>query len=159
MTGYAVTDPFTGQRLRESPTATDAEVQAALARTHAAYRSWGRTTTPADRAAPLGSTMEVYSQELFAPVSVVHRVRSDEEAVRPANDTPYGLSASVHSRDVQRALRVAGQLEVGMVYINGTDASAPEPPFGGVKRSGFGRELGRYGIEEFVNRKLVHVRS
>jgi succinate-semialdehyde dehydrogenase/glutarate-semialdehyde dehydrogenase len=103
-------------------------------------------------------SMDVYRQELFGPVSVVHRVFSDEEAVHVANDSPYGLGASVHSRDTRRALRVAEQLEVGMVYINGVDASAPELPFGGVKRSGFGRELGRYGIEEFVNRKLIFTR-
>jgi len=101
--------------------------------------------------------MAVYYQELFGPVATVFRARSEVEAVAIANDTPFGLGASVHSGDVERAARVAAQITAGMVSINEAGGSAAELPFGGVKRSGIGRELGRYGMEEFVNRKLVRI--
>ena len=74
-----------------------------------------------------------------------------------ANDTPFGLGSYVFSDDPEQALRVADGLDTGMVYVNGVGADGAELPFGGVKRSGFGRELGRYGIEEFVNKKLIRV--
>jgi succinate-semialdehyde dehydrogenase/glutarate-semialdehyde dehydrogenase len=102
--------------------------------------------------------MAVYRQELFGPVAMVFRAGSEAEAVAIANDTPFGLGASVHSGDPERAARVADQLTAGMVSINEAGGSAAELPFGGVKRSGVGRELGRYGMEEFVNRKLVRTR-
>ncbi len=98
---------------------------------------------------------EVFREELFGPVAMVFKVRSEEEAVRLANDTRYGLGSYVFSSDPEQAQRVADQLEVGMVFVNGVSADGVELPFGGVKRSGFGRELGRYGIEEFVNKKLI----
>jgi succinate-semialdehyde dehydrogenase/glutarate-semialdehyde dehydrogenase len=98
---------------------------------------------------------DVYGEELFGPVAMVFKVGSEEEAVRLANDTAYGLGSYVFTTDAEQALRVADQLEVGMVFINGVNADGVELPFGGVKRSGFGRELGRYGIEEFVNKKLI----
>jgi succinate-semialdehyde dehydrogenase/glutarate-semialdehyde dehydrogenase len=103
--------------------------------------------------------MDVYYQELFGPVAMVFRAGSEAEAVAIANDTPFGLGASVHSDDPEAAARVADQLTAGMVSINEAGGSAAELPFGGVKRSGVGRELGRYGMEEFVNRKLVRTRS
>lgn len=103
--------------------------------------------------------MDVYHEELFGPVAVVYRVASEDEAVELANASPYGLGAIVISRDEQKALRVADRLEVGMVFINEVGGEAAELPFGGVKRSGFGRELGRLGIDEFVNKKLIRVKA
>ncbi|MFD2080020.1 succinate-semialdehyde dehydrogenase / glutarate-semialdehyde dehydrogenase [Actinopolymorpha cephalotaxi] len=100
--------------------------------------------------------MRAYTEELFGPVAMVYQVGSEEEAVELANTTPYGLGACVFSDDEQQARRVADRLEAGMVFVNAFVGSAAELPFGGVKRSGFGRELGRYGMEEFVNHKLIH---
>jgi succinate-semialdehyde dehydrogenase/glutarate-semialdehyde dehydrogenase len=94
-------------------------------------------------------------EEFFGPVAMVFRVDSEEEAVRVANQTEFGLGAFVFSTDPEQAMRVASQIESGMVYVNVVDADTAELPFGGVKRSGFGRELGRLGIEEFINRKLI----
>jgi succinate-semialdehyde dehydrogenase/glutarate-semialdehyde dehydrogenase len=99
--------------------------------------------------------MDVFNQELFGPVAVVHRAADEDDAVALANATPFGLGASVHSDDPERAARVADRLDAGMVSINESGGSSAELPFGGVKRSGFGRELGSYGITEFVNHKLV----
>jgi succinate-semialdehyde dehydrogenase/glutarate-semialdehyde dehydrogenase len=99
----------------------------------------------------------IYHQELFGPVAMVFKVDSEDAAVRLANDTPFGLGSYVFTTDSVQAQRVAQRLEVGMVFVNGVGADGAELPFGGVKRSGFGRELGRYGIEEFVNRKLIRV--
>jgi succinate-semialdehyde dehydrogenase/glutarate-semialdehyde dehydrogenase len=98
---------------------------------------------------------DVYTQELFGPVAMVFRARSEEEAVRLANDTPYGLGSYVFTDDPEQAARVADRIEAGMVFVNGVLLDGAELPFGGIKRSGFGRELGRYGIEEFVNKKLI----
>ncbi len=104
------------------------------------------------------ASMDVFDQELFGPVAVVYRVGSADEAVELANATSFGLGASVHSDDAEAALAVADRLESGMVYINENSGTAAELPFGGVKRSGIGRELGRFGMEEFVNKKLVRIR-
>lgn len=101
------------------------------------------------------SEMDVYRQELFGPVAMVFRARSEAEAVAIANDTPFGLGGSMHSDSLERAARVANQPSAGMVHINECGGTAPELPFGGIKRSGVGRELGRYGMEEFANRRLV----
>jgi succinate-semialdehyde dehydrogenase/glutarate-semialdehyde dehydrogenase len=101
--------------------------------------------------------MDVYTEELFGPVAVVYRVEDEEEAVRLANDTPFGLGASVFSADTDRARRVGRQLDVGMVYINAPEGSQADLPFGGVKRSGVGRELGVLGIEEFMNKRIVRL--
>ena len=99
--------------------------------------------------------MRAYHEELFGPVAVVHSVAGEDEAVALANDTPFGLGASVFAADLDRAHRVAARLDAGMVWINRPAASRPELPFGGIKRSGYGRELGAAGIEEFANRKLI----
>ena len=98
---------------------------------------------------------DVYTQELFGPVAMVFRARSEDEAVRLANDTPYGLGSYLFTDDAEQAARVADRIEAGMVFVNGVLLDGAELPFGGIKRSGFGRELGRYGIEEFVNKKLI----
>ena len=85
------------------------------------------------------------------------RTKPEEEAIRLGNDTDFGLGSYVFTDDPDQAMRVADGLDTGMVYVNGVGADSAELPFGGVKRSGFGRELGRYGIEEFVNKKLIRV--
>ncbi|MBW8173057.1 NAD-dependent succinate-semialdehyde dehydrogenase [Ornithinimicrobium sp. Arc0846-15] len=98
---------------------------------------------------------DAFTQELFGPVAMVFKAANEEDAVELANNTPFGLGSYVFTTDAEQAQRVADQIEAGMVFINGIDADGAELPFGGVKRSGFGRELGKYGIEEFVNKKLI----
>ncbi|MEU9821879.1 NAD-dependent succinate-semialdehyde dehydrogenase [Pseudonocardia alni] len=98
--------------------------------------------------------MDAYSEEIFGPVAVVYGVDSVDEAVALANDVDFGLSGSVWSTDADRAREVADHLEVGMAYVNEHGTTLPGLPFGGVKRSGFGRELGRWGMGEFVNTRL-----
>jgi succinate-semialdehyde dehydrogenase / glutarate-semialdehyde dehydrogenase len=98
---------------------------------------------------------EASQEEFFGPVAQVYRVGSEEEAVDLANQTPFGLGSYVMSTDKEQADRVADRIEAGMVYVNLVGADSPELPFGGFKRSGFGRELGRYGADEFVNKKLI----
>ncbi|MGW3094403.1 NAD-dependent succinate-semialdehyde dehydrogenase [Streptomyces sp. CdTB01] len=99
--------------------------------------------------------MRPYREELFGPVATVYRVTDEDEAVALANTSPYGLGGAVFAADPERARGVADRLEAGMVWINHPTASRPELPFGGIKRSGYGRELGDLGIVEFANRKLV----
>ena len=85
----------------------------------------------------------------------VYRVGSEDEAVELANQTPFGLGSYLMTTDPEQGERVADKIEAGMVYVNLVLADSPELPFGGFKRSGFGRELGRYGADEFVNKKLI----
>ena len=96
-----------------------------------------------------------YREELFGPVAQVYKVNSEEEAIELANDIPFGLGSYLFTTDPEQADRVAEKIEAGMVFVNVVEADGVELPFGGVKRSGFGRELGRYGIDEFVNKKLI----
>jgi succinate-semialdehyde dehydrogenase / glutarate-semialdehyde dehydrogenase len=98
-----------------------------------------------------------YREELFGPVAQVYRVKSEDEAVEVANDTPFGLGSYVMTNDSDQAARVADKLDTGMVFVNVVGADGAELPFGGTKRSGFGRELGRYGADEFVNKKLIRI--
>ncbi len=98
-----------------------------------------------------------YFEEFFGPVAQVFVVRNDDEAVALANDSNFGLGGSIFAGDVARGRRLASRIEAGMVWINSATDSLAELPFGGVKHSGFGRELGDVGTMEFVNRKLVVV--
>ncbi len=101
--------------------------------------------------------MDAYREEFFGPVAQVFRVKDEDEAVKLANDTPFGLGSYVVSDDPDQALRVADKIEAGMVFVNAAGLEGVELPFGGVKRSGFGRELGRFGADEFVNKKMIRV--
>jgi succinate-semialdehyde dehydrogenase / glutarate-semialdehyde dehydrogenase len=98
-----------------------------------------------------------FHQEFFAPVALIFRVKDEKEAIKLANDSPYGLGGSVITKDIERGKRVARQIETGMVFINKATWTAPDLPFGGVKNSGYGRELSDLGIGEFVNKKLIRV--
>jgi succinate-semialdehyde dehydrogenase/glutarate-semialdehyde dehydrogenase len=103
--------------------------------------------------------MSAYDEELFGPVGSVIVAKDASDAMRIANDTPFGLGASIWTRNIKRAQRLAERLETGAVYINTVVKSDPRMPFGGVKRSGYGRELGEYGMKEFVNVKSVVVEN
>ena len=105
----------------------------------------------------IGPDNDAYHEELFGPVAQVYRVSSEEEAVKLANDTPFGLGSYLMTTDPEQAERVANQIDAGMVYVNIVGADGAELPFGGTKRSGFGRELGSYGADEFVNKKLIRI--
>jgi len=99
-----------------------------------------------------------YDEELFGPVAIVIRAASEQDALRIANETPFGLGSSIWSKDAARAEQLAAQIQAGCTFINGMVKSDPRLPFGGVKASGYGRELSRLGIHEFVNAKTVWIR-
>ena len=101
--------------------------------------------------------MVAYSEELFGPVASFYKVKDEKEAIDLANDSDFGLGGSVFSKNIEHAIEVAAQIETGMVYINQNTSSSPEVPFGGTKRSGYGRELSSLGVEEFVNKKLIRI--
>ena len=98
-----------------------------------------------------------YKQEFFGPVALFFRVADEDAAVALANDSPFGLGGSVFTQHIERAKRLARRIDTGMVFINSDLTSSPELPFGGVKNSGYGRELSGAGIQEFVNKKLIRV--
>ena len=115
----------------------------------------GSVVTIIDHVTP---EMRIYGEESFGPVKPVVRVDGQDEAVRVANDTEYGLSAAVFSRDIQRALAVAKRIELGMCHINGpTVHDEPQMPFGGVKASGYGRFGGKSGIAEFTELRWITI--
>ena len=101
--------------------------------------------------------MAAYREEFFGPVAALYRVSSEDEAVTLANDTTFGLGSYVYTTDEEQALRVADAIDAGMVWVNLVLGDAAELPFGGVKRSGTGREMGRFALEEFVNKKLIRI--
>ena len=100
---------------------------------------------------------DAYREEFFGPVATVYRAGSEAEAIALANDTPFGLGSYVFTTDSDQAARVANGIEAGMVFVNVVGADGAELPFGGVKRSGSGRELGRFGADEFVNKKMIRI--
>jgi succinate-semialdehyde dehydrogenase/glutarate-semialdehyde dehydrogenase len=140
----------------------DAQVQKAVAEGARVLAGGVLSTGPSAYYAPtvlvdVPRDSSSYGEEIFGPVATVYRVSSDEEALELANDCALGLGGSVFSTDEARAARVASRLEVGMAHVNTIAAEAAELPFGGVKRSGFGREMGPIGIGEFSNKRLYFV--
>lgn len=101
--------------------------------------------------------MSIFRDEIFGPVVAIGRFKTEEEAIALANDTTYGLGAAVFTTDLERAHRVAGEIEAGMVWVNSSQDCDPRVPFGGVKQSGIGRELGEAGLEAYSQIKAVHV--
>ena len=98
-----------------------------------------------------------FYEELFGPVASFYRVENEQEAIDLANDSPFGLGGSIYTKDIKRAIKIADQIDSGMVFINQPTSKQPDLPFGGTKRSGYGRELAEQGIHEFVNKKLIRV--
>jgi len=101
--------------------------------------------------------MKVVKEEVFGPVAPIIVVRNDKEAIKVANDSEFGLGASIWSTNEERAMGVARALEAGVIFVNSIVKSDPRLPFGGVKKSGIGRELSHYGLKEFVNVKTINV--
>jgi acyl-CoA reductase-like NAD-dependent aldehyde dehydrogenase len=107
--------------------------------------------------ADVTTDMPVFREETFGPVAAVIRAKNDEHAIQLANDSPFGLSSNLWTRNVERASKLAQRIQAGGVFINGMTASDPRLPFGGVKRSGYGRELSSFGIREFVNIQTIWI--
>src|ERR1700683_2460426 len=151
------------------PLSSDAALQLILKQIQEATSHGAKIALGGRRAGEVGAFLEptiltnvtsdnpAYKQEFFGPVALVFPAKDEEEAIAIANDSPFGLGGSVYSTDIERAKRVASRIETGMVFINYPDVSWPDLPFGGIKRSGYGKELSNLGLEEFVNKKLVLV--
>jgi succinate-semialdehyde dehydrogenase / glutarate-semialdehyde dehydrogenase len=99
--------------------------------------------------------MPAFDEETFGPLAVVIVARDETEAIQLANDSRYGLGGSVWTKDIEKGIAIAKKMETGAVFINALVKSDPRLPFGGIKKSGYGRELGRHGILEFVNAKTI----
>ncbi|RFU24784.1 hypothetical protein B7463_g11555, partial [Scytalidium lignicola] len=151
------------------PLVSERAIQGLLAQINGAKANGARIVTGGKRIDRPGFYLEptiitdiskenpLYQQETFGPVASFYVVNNEEEAIKLANDTKFGLGSSIWSTNIERARKVADQIESGMVFINSFAQAGPESPFGGVKNSGYGRELGELGIGEFVNRKLIKV--
>ncbi|MBE0393327.1 succinate-semialdehyde dehydrogenase/glutarate-semialdehyde dehydrogenase [Flavobacterium sp. 7E] len=98
-----------------------------------------------------------FYEELFGPVASFYKVKDEQEAIDLANDSPFGLGGSIYTKDIKNAIKIADQIDSGMVFINSPTWTQADLPFGGTKRSGYGRELSEQGIQEFVNKKLIRV--
>ncbi|HEY3557616.1 MAG TPA: NAD-dependent succinate-semialdehyde dehydrogenase [Kribbella sp.] len=157
-------DPATKLPPLASSAAAD-EVAAQVAKAveqGATLRAGGRRITPgayleATVLTDVTPDMDAYYEEIFGPVVIVFKAADEDDAVRLANDTPFGLGASVWGTDPARNRRVADRIDAGMVYLNRAGGSQADLPFGGIKRSGLGRELGAAGIEEFMNKKSIRL--
>jgi succinate-semialdehyde dehydrogenase/glutarate-semialdehyde dehydrogenase len=151
------------------PLSSDAALQLILRQIGDATSHGAKVLLGGNRAGTVGAFLEptilteispenpVYRQEFFGPVALVFPAKDEAEAISIANDSPFGLGGSVYTSDVERGKRVASRIETGMVFINYPDLSWPDLPFGGIKRSGYGKELSNLGLEEFLNKKLVVV--
>jgi len=151
------------------PMSSEAALVQLLKQVDDAVAKGAKLLTGGKRIARAGSYMEpsiltdikpgnpAFRDEFFGPVALFFRVKDEDEAIALANDSDFGLGGSVWTKDVGRGRKVASRVETGMMFINNIDWSDPELPFGGIKNSGYGRELGDMGIQEFVNKKLVRV--
>ncbi len=117
----------------------------------------GEIVEGAGKRTTVGKGMPAFDEETFGTVAAVIRAQDEAHAIRLANDSEFGLGASLWTEDRRRAERLVPQIEAGCVFVNGLVKSDPRLPFGGVKRSGYGRELSVYGIREFVNVKSVWI--
>jgi succinate-semialdehyde dehydrogenase/glutarate-semialdehyde dehydrogenase len=152
-----------------APLSSEAALQLLLKQVKEAAANGARVLLGGERAGDKGAFMQptilsditpdnpAFSEEFFGPVALVFFVEDEDEAVALANNSPFGLGGSIYSTDIRHAKRVASRIETGMVFINYPSLSAPDLPFGGIKRSGYGKELSNLGIEEFINKKLVCV--
>lgn len=149
------------------PLATESALNLLLQQVREAVTHGARLFSGGDRIGHRGAFMQptiltdvapdnpAFRQEFFGPVALVFAARDEEEAIAIANDSPFGLGGSVYTSDLEHGKRVASRIETGMVFVNYPFVSAPELPFGGIKRSGYGKELSSLGIQEFVNKKLI----
>ena len=153
------------------PLSTEAALTALLAQIAAAVAGGARVVIGGKRMDRPGSFMQptilenikpdnhAFDEEFFGPVALLFRVKNEQEAISLANDSTFGLGGSVFTRDEARGMRVANRIETGMVFVNHPTWTRPELPFGGIKNSGYGRELSRIGIQEFINKKLICVQA
>ena len=151
------------------PLSSDAALNLLLDQVREAVAHGARVFTGGDRLGHTGAYMQptiltnvtpdnpAYRKEFFGPVALFFTAKDDDEAIAIANDSPFGLGGSVYTSDIEHGKRVASRIETGMVFINYPSMTAPDLPFGGIKRSGYGKELSNLGIEEFVNKKLIWV--
>lgn len=166
--GLKLGDPL-DESVTLGPLSSEAALQLLLKQVHEATDHGARVLLGGDRAGSKGSFMQptiltdirpdnpAFKQEFFGPVALVFFVKNEDAAIALANNSPFGLGGSVYTTDIEHGKRVASRLETGMVFINYPSISALDLPFGGIKRSGYGKELSSLGIEEFVNKKLVCV--
>jgi succinate-semialdehyde dehydrogenase / glutarate-semialdehyde dehydrogenase len=164
--GLKLGDPL-DESVTLGPLSSDAALQLLLKQVREATAHGARVLLGGERAGNEGSFIQptiltdiapdnpAFRQEFFGPVALVFVVKDEDEAVALANNSPYGLGGSVYTTDIEHGKRVASRIETGMVFINYPSITAPDLPFGGIKRSGYGKELSDYGIQEFINRKLV----
>ncbi len=153
----------------QGPMSSEAALMTLIAQIESSIRGGATVVMGGKRVNRLGAFMQptiltnidsknsAFREELFGPVALFFRVKNEAEAVALANDSEFGLGGSVFTKDVMRGKRIASQLDTGMVFINHPTWTAADLPFGGIKTSGYGRELSRQGIHEFVNQKLVRV--
>src|ERR1700677_82137 len=151
------------------PLSSDAALERILQQINDATSHGAKVLLGGKRAGTVGAFLEptfltdlkpdnpAYRQEFFGPVALIFPAKDEAEAIAIANDSPFGLGGSVYSRNIENAKRVASRIETGMVFINYPDVSWPDLPFGGIKRSGYGKELSNLGLVEFVNKKLIVV--
>ncbi len=168
--GLAPGDPL-DEKTTLAPVSSEEQAQKLLSQIDLAVRAGAKVVMGGKRLTGAGAFVEptiltnidksspAYAEEFFGPVALYFPVKDEEEAIRLANDSPYGLGAAVFTENQEKAKEIAGKIESGMVFVNHPVLSSPELPFGGIKDSGFGRELSSLGITEFTNKKLVRLAS